>query len=302
MIRWSRIALLASLLGATALSIAAATRPAVAALSAYDGFDYNPVGGNLLGASGGLGFTGPWHAGGFNAFINDNFDIHNDPLTFGALVQTGRSIQTLAVNQIAGISRDLAAPIGQDGTTRYLSFLVSPEGTLHGGAFNGFLGVVLEAAGEPELYVGKPGGGAINRYVLEDRGGSAQVASSLETTLFDTTFLVVKAEFHSPGNDIFTLYTNPTPGAPEPLSGTTKSGNFGPITGLTFYSTGAMRIDELRLGETFADVTPAVPEPAGFVLLLVGTWALRLGRRSRDRPSPDAHTQRCNPAWVLTVR
>lgn len=280
--RSRRLVLLASLLGATALGIAAATHPAVAALTAYDGFDDNPVGGDLLGATGGLGFTGPWHAGGFNATLNANFDIHNDPLTFGSLVQTGRSIQTLAVNQIAGISRDLAAPIGQDGTTRYLSFLVSPEGTLHGGAFNGFLGVILEAPGEPELYVGKPGGGAINRYVLEDRGGSAQVASTLETTLFDTTFLVVKAEFHSPGNDIFTLYTNPTPGAPEPLSGTTKIGNFGLATGLTIYSTGAMRIDELRLGETFADVAPAVPEPAGFVLFLAGTCALHRGRRSRN--------------------
>jgi hypothetical protein len=88
----------------------------------------------------------------------------------------------------------------------------------------------------------------------------------------------VKAEFHSPGNDIFTLYTNPTPGAPEPLTGTVKSGNFGLTTGLTIYSSGAMRIDELRLGETFADVTPAVPEPSGVVLLVLGTCALLRGR------------------------
>jgi hypothetical protein len=254
-------------------------------LTAYDGFDYVPVGGDLLGQNGGLGFTGPWRAGGFNASINTNYDITNAPLSLGPLVVTDHTVRTLAVNAIAGITRDLAQPIGQGGTTRYLSFLINPEGTLHAGAFNGFLGLVLESPGEPELFVGKPGGGAIDRYVLEDRGGSGQVASNLEAAIFGTSLLVVKAEFAAVGNDTFTLYANPTAGGPEPLVGTVKNNaNLGTVTGLTIYSTGAMRIDEIRLGETFADVTPAIPEPPGLALVSLAALALALGHGRRSPP------------------
>ena len=78
---------------------------------------------------------------------------------------------------IAGLTRDFSTPLGTPGTTRYASFLLRPEGTLQGGAFNGFFGVVFEQPLEPELYIGKPGAAAIDRYVLEDRGGALQVAS-----------------------------------------------------------------------------------------------------------------------------
>ena len=109
--------------------------------------------------------------------------------------------------------------------------------------------------------MGKPGGGAIAHWVLEDRGGSGQVDSGIRT---ENAFLVLKAEFAAAGNDRFTLYANPMPGGAEPLTGTVKNNaNVGVVSSLTIYSTGAMRIDEIRVGETFADVTPIVPEPAG---------------------------------------
>jgi hypothetical protein len=265
-------------------SVLMSAMAAEAMLLSYDGFDYAPAGADLLGNAGGFGFNTAWRTGGFNATIHTNYDIQNGSLSFGSLLTAGNRVQTSAVGAIAGLTRDFSAPLGAPGTTRYVSFLLRPEGTLHGGAFNGFFGVVFEQPLEPELYIGKPGAMAIDRYVLEDRGGALQVASAVAPQVGETVFLVVKAEFAA-GNDRFTLYMNPIPGAPEPGAGLVKNNsNVGAATGVTIYSTGAFSIDEFRLGETFADVTP-IPEPASVLLsLLMGAVACcRVRRLTRQR-------------------
>jgi hypothetical protein len=87
------------------------------------------------------------------------------------------------------------------------------------------------------------------------------------------------------GNDHFTLYVNPTPGGPEPVSGVVKNNsNIGTVAGVTIYSTGAFSIDEFRLGETFADVTPTIPEPASLAMALAVVTALTLARLRGLRP------------------
>jgi hypothetical protein len=251
---------------------------AEAALLAYDGFDYAPAGSDLLGRNGGFGFLTAWRPGGFNASNNMNYDIQSGSLSFDGLVTTGNRVQTNSVGAIAGLTRDFITPLAVPGTTRYASFLLRPEGQLNGGAFNGFFGVVLEQPFEPELFIGKPGGAAINRYALEDRGGTLQVASSVAPVVGQTVFLVLKAQFAA-GNDQFTLYINPVPGAAEPATGVVKNNsNVATVTGLTIYSTGAFSIDEFRLGETFADVAP-IPEPATSLMALCVVLAGILPRR-----------------------
>lgn len=231
---------------------------AKAALLAYDGFNYAPAGSDVLGQSGGAGFGASWLAGGFNASEHANYDVQSGSLTFGNLLTGGNRSQTSATASIAGLTRDLLTPLGTAGTTRYVSFLARPEVTLDAGAFNGFLGLALEQSGEPELFIGKPGGGTTDRYVLEDRGGAAQVSSSVAPVLDQTALLVVKAEFMA-GADQFTLYVNPVPGAAEPATGIVKNdSDAGTVSGLTIYSTGAFSMDEIRVGETFADVTPVI--------------------------------------------
>jgi hypothetical protein len=265
------------------------SQPVSAALIAYEPFDYAPVGSDLLGKAGGDGFSGAWQVGGFNASIQNNYDIEVDPPAFGTLLRSGQSVHTPAVGAIAGITRNLTSPLGQADATVYLSFLIQPQGALHGGAFNGFMGLVLESPGEPELYVGKPGGGAIDRWAIEDRGGTRQHASSVVTAIQSTALLVVKAEFSaSPNvNDKFTLYVNPTPGGPEPATGIVKQdAAFGMVQGMTLYSSGAMQFDELRIGQTFADVTP-VPEPGSLGLLATGLSFFALFARRRRTQSAE---------------
>jgi hypothetical protein len=265
-------------LWAAALGIALSPRPSTAQLVGYDGFDYSPAGADLVGRGGGAGFSGPWAPGGFNASINTNYDVAAGSLAYGPLATSGNRAATDATTSIAGVTRPLTAPLGADGTTAYLSVLFRPEGQLGGGAFNGFFGITFESVGEPQLFIGKPGGGAINEYVMEDRGGSGQFTSGVTAVVGQTALLVLKAQF-LPGNDLFTLYVNPTPGGLEPAFGILKNDvNVGPVTGLTIYSTGAFSIDELRLGNTFLDVTPIVPAPAAAVPLLLAAIALRRRR------------------------
>ena len=270
--------------GAVCVTMWLASSAVNAALIAYDGFNYGPSGSDLSGNSGGSGFVGPWAPGGFNASINNNYDIASGSLSFGALSTSGNSVTTPAVNEIAGLSRTLAAPLGVDGTTRYFSFLLQPQGVLNGGAFNGFFGLVLESPTEPEIFMGKPGADAIDRYVIENRGGAGQVPSSVAPVVGQTAFIVVRADFMA-GNDLFTMYLNPTPGLLEPLSGVVKGdADIGVLTALTLYSSGAFAVDELRVGETFADVTPVstnVPDSGPGLITALTTLASLLiyGRR-----------------------
>lgn len=66
----------------------------------------------------------------------------------------------------------------------------------------------------------------------------------------------LKAQFR-PGADIFTLYVDPVPGHREPASAVVKTDlDLGIVSALGIYSTGAFAIDEIRVGTTYADVTP----------------------------------------------
>lgn len=254
-----------------------------AQLVAYDPFNY-PTGG-VVGQSGGgsFGFSSPWAPGGFNASQSSNFLVAPGSLQRGLLATDGGRLTSGSTSVISGITRNLSTPIGAGGTTRYVSFLVEPQAPLHQGVFNGFFGLLFETAGEPELFIGKPGGGAIGNYVLEDRGGSGQFVSNFLTTPGETALLVVKAEFMPTGNDRFTLYVNPVPGMPEPASASVfkNDSNIGSVTGLTIYSTGAFELDEIRLGTTFAAVTPVVPEPGVLLVLPLAAWVVSTRRRSR---------------------
>jgi hypothetical protein len=202
--------------------------------------------------NGGTGFSGAW-----SPTINGaNYTIAAGSLAFAPLCTSGGRMHSPVGH--TQMSRQLSASFGSDGTTRFFSFLLRPEGVLNGGDLGGFHGLQLQGdAGA--LFIGKPGGaggGVLSPYVLEEVGGAGQVVSPVAPVIDETALLVVKAEFAA-GNDVFTLYVNPTPGSPEPVTGAVKSDlDLGTSNSLLIYSGGEFSLDEIRVGETFESVTP----------------------------------------------
>jgi hypothetical protein len=140
------------------------------------------------------------------------------------------------------------------GAKFYLSFLHRPDGEAE------YSSVVLGTGDGGELSIGKSG--SVRLYHISERGGVRRVLSNVEPVVGRTVFRVVKLEFKD-GPDRFTLYMNPTPGGPEPASGAVKDDlDLEFAEGFTLYSRGAWSVDELRLGHTWEDVTPAANSKA----------------------------------------
>lgn len=102
--------------------------------------------------------------------------------------------------------------------------------------------------------------------------------------------VVMKFEFEPAGTDVVTVYLDPTDSietnwTPAASISVNSSDLFISHHGLfsQFQFTGGAHdtggIDELRWGDTFADVTPFVPEPTSLALASLGMAGLLLGRR-----------------------
>ena len=271
-------------------SLALVALQAHAALVVRDSFDASPVGSDLVGQGGGVGFSTPWQAGGFNASSGTNFDIAGDPLA----TLTATHVATGATSVITGATRSLSSPLLGNGAVYYMSMLVRPDGTLGAGAFSGFFGLTLGnnlASFANEVFVGKPGGGAgLGQYVLEDRGGAGQVSSGHNALAGEVALLVLKMAF-SASDSTFSLYVDPLPGGIEPASADAVKLNptLGSVSYIGLYSTGAFSLDEIRIGTTYADVVPGVgqvPEPSTLALLaMAGAVLIGSRRLAGDRPA-----------------
>jgi hypothetical protein len=250
-----------------------------ASLLVYEDFNYSPAGAQLLGANGGTGFSTAWQTAASPANSSANYVLNSGTLSFGPLATNGQSTSSAAIAGIGGLLRSFTQTFGADNTTVYMSLLLRPEGTLNVGYSFGYFGVFLQSSAN-HIFVGKPGGGDHNDWALEAQGGGGQVSTGVAAVVGQTTFLVVRADFAA-GPDAFTLYLNPTPGGTEPLTGTVKNDmDAGAITGVEIFSAGAYSLDEIRIGDTFADVTPA-PEPSTAIMILLAGATLVILNRSR---------------------
>jgi hypothetical protein len=235
----------------------------LASLIAYEPFNY-PVGafnapastatGTPTTTTGG-GFSG-WFSGGAGASIVSGFTSPNLPTANNAL-QWGSSVNYEGEN--------LAAPI-LPGTTAavFVSFLY--QTAAYSAGHSGFA-MDNGAGANGGLYLGMTSSGVFGVAAGDAAGGSPAVtttptsAGTLNMAFNATYFVVVEFDKDSAGTyyQSGNIWINPAPGASAPATSGTFTGTYATANKIADFlalSSNA-QIDELRIGTTYADVTPA---------------------------------------------
>jgi MYXO-CTERM domain-containing protein len=256
------------------LCLAVLPAPCFAQAAFVDEFTGSP--GAIDGVGGGTGFSGNYSGGG---------TVVSPGLTYPGLQVAGNAFQ-LDTN---AAFRDLATPIDTDTGTVYIGFLMA----LTPGTPRDFAGFSLYSDGQDheEIFMGKP-------YLAENYGFHILDASLLPDSsaapITTTPSLLVYRLTFSPSGDRIDFFSNPVPGSDLPPTPTLTL-DMSEDTLDTFSSirlqsgfldgAAAFQFDELRIGGSFADVAPAVPEPAALGLL---GFAALLVRRRRPMKNPCA--------------
>ncbi len=190
--------------------------------------------------------------GGGTAFIIVNGSL-SDPSHL--LVTTGNCTSATGNNYADQLNTYTGSPGHTNVSPTYYSILIRPDNTP---TTTNYYGLELYTSlGNGNVFVGKNGAGL--NWGLQQN--SNQVFSSVACTMSQTVFLVVRGEYTASSTNTFRLYVNPTPGAPERAApDAILTANLGTQNGLnlTTGNGGLATFDELRIGTTYADVTPAV--------------------------------------------
>jgi hypothetical protein len=283
------LALLTRTTACTAVGLLVIASSADAGLLAYEGFDYTAGSSNLdTVGSGGSGWNGGW-----TNITNDGADVVS-----GSLVPTGASSglastgSSMLQNSQSRIGRFLdtsaggafgaagylngANDIGADGKTLYLSVLFqsnTDDDNFYEFEFH------KDALGDG----GRIGG--VGNDVNNSSNFHLRAPNTTNTAIgpanTDVNFFVIRIDYKA-GNDDIRVYMNPAlgvePGVPTLTALAQADMSFDGFAVGAFLNGATLAIDEIRVGETYADVTP-VPEPGSLVLL--GLGGLLIGTRRR---------------------
>jgi CxxC motif-containing protein (DUF1111 family) len=242
---------LAGLLGG-AFCFVAGTAISHASLAAYEPFAYTTSipNGTATTAS---GFSGNWTSGATPAIVAG--------VTYPDLPTADNSFSSTGGRQFVSFANSLSSG------TKWISFLFNLAGNNggnHCGVYfpNGGTGLFFGYGLEP---ISQTTGGLRPGSILTTGTGAANatsLASGFTGTYGQTPYLVVlKIEFNTAGaTDTVTIYLNPTANVSAPdvaATYTLTSFDVGTITGIGMQNPGggfAVKVDEIRVGETFAAV------------------------------------------------
>jgi len=257
---------------------------AQAGLLAYEGFDYAAGTITTSGAlNGGSGWSGGWqivdNSAGAGAIVNGNLLPSGSNLVAngnsisvgynsGNGARFGRFLDTSASGVFADYL-DSNGNIGKDGTTLYMSFVMkSAVSQFYELEFKkGDLGDAGRLGG-----IGNDAGN--NAVNLRSHNGAMTQIIPGDT---NANLYVVKFDFLAGDNDTVSVFANTALGA-EPATPTllkTECGDMS-LSGISlaeYFSSGNMNVDEIRIGTTYASVTPT-PEPGTITLLVIGLISL----------------------------
>ena len=185
-------------------------------------------------------------------------------------------------------NRRVQQTIGEPGTELWVSWLQRRDRNVGGWHGLNFLRPLSSRTTVGTYFIGEPGSGPGDGMYVIGRGGDDEnvVSSGVPAAPGQTAFLVVHLQFRE-GNDLATLYVNPTPGV-APTGGVTYSGLDQPVLSpivsfdsIAFPDSNTYYFDELWIGGSYAAVAPLVPEPG--TASLIGAAAVLLLLRGRIR-------------------
>jgi glucose/arabinose dehydrogenase len=214
----------------------------------HEGFDYGSSSA-LAGQAGGSGFSGAWDFTG-----SDAATVHAGSLSYTdgqglALESSGNHgfCQPMSRNH-----RLLSGSRGADGTVTYASFLADPGANAHFWGVEFWNGSAID--GNRVLQVGNEDG-----FGVRVRNGTNKFFGGSDS---GPHFFVVKIE-HLAGNDRVSVWIDPLlaaePGTASLTFSPAETGGsitFNRIGFSDYVTTSAPTVDEIRLGEDWASVTP----------------------------------------------
>jgi MYXO-CTERM domain-containing protein len=265
-----------------------ASGSAKATLYYEDGFNYGT--GQLAGNAG-------WTNNSSNIAVTAN------SLTYPGLADTavpGNAV-TVTSGSTAGTTNTNFNASAITGGNIYYSFLAQVTALP---TANNYLTSLLPTAGTPNgstdplaFYAGQQTAGSTYKAGIRHNGigtGATFAASNPALTLNSTHFFVVEYTFNAAAaDDAISLFVDPVPGAPQPLvpsvtvsGGGTDAANLQVIgfKAQSVATAGNWIFDTARVGDTWADVTPAAvgsPEPSALLLAGLGGIGLIARRRAR---------------------
>ncbi len=280
------------------LALVCGASVAHAALLAYEPFT-NAPGAAIIGSGGGSGFANVWQTNSSGGIAtNTTTSLGYTDAATNSLVTLGGAGFFQGLTS-ANTSMQPTRPFsfsrgtnGTDGTTTWISFLIVRQGPTNGSVTNGWLrgaNVPHDLGTAQKLAIGNSSGAATNTIGLIPQGAAGNLKPSTAPFGGQTNFVVVRID-HVAGaaNDNAWLFVNP-PLASEPSTNVASTNSLGAFD----FSFDTLRVfaggqssasqpyaevilDEYRVGETYADVTPWTPfvPPAPPVPLLITNAAL----------------------------